>query len=81
MWVLKGDLETQYPQHKELALHNAVPKRPEVGVQLQGLAARVKVPMPTNGNAYGSQGNGPEEPLQSHAVQIQIPMSFCHRLT
>lgn len=44
MGVLKGDLETQNPQHEELTLHNAVPQRPEVGVQLQGLTARVKVP-------------------------------------
>lgn len=44
MGVLKGDLKTQNPQHKELTLHNAVPQRPEVSVQLQGFAAGVKVP-------------------------------------
>lgn len=37
-------MKTQNPQHKELTLHNAVPQRPEVSVQLQGFAAGVKVP-------------------------------------
>lgn len=70
MRVLKGDLEAQHPQHKQLTLHDAVPKHPEAGVQLQGLAAWVEVPAWRHGNAHSSQRGGPEEPLKSPDVQI-----------
>lgn len=70
MWVLKGDLETEHPQHKELTLHDAVPEHPEPGVQLQGLAAWVEVPVQRNGNAHSSQRGSPEEPLKSPDVKI-----------
>lgn len=84
MWMLKVDLETQYPQHEELALHDAVPEHPEVGVQVQGLTARVKVPAWENGNAYSRQGSGLTS-SSSHTLsrhKLQSPSTIHeHRVT
>jgi hypothetical protein len=54
VWMLEGALEAQKSQHEQFRLHNVVSELPEVRVQLQRVAAQVKVPE-KHCNAYNNQ--------------------------